>query len=72
MACEACESSLGYEHATLLPWHGTRISVAACERHTTEISAAFDLLNAFYESSYKEAVSELTSTLLALHRKETD
>lgn len=72
MACEPCEVMDESTPATLLQWHGTRIAVRACDRHTTEIRSAFDLLNAFYESSYKEAVGELTSTLLALHNKETD
>jgi hypothetical protein len=69
MACEACENALGGDAAVLLPWHGTRISVVACERHITEMRNAFTLLNAFYDASYQEAVTELTSTLLALHKE---
>ena len=72
MACNACEAMMGDEGVApaLLLWHGTRIAVRACERHTNEIDTAFSLLNAFYDASYQEAVTELTSTLLALRSKD--
>lgn len=72
MACADCEEAVtlqGADRPHLLPWRGTRVSVLACSRHAREIAQAFDLLNAFYDASYQEAVTQLTSDLLALHNR---
>lgn len=65
-ACADCEEALSMAGSRnyLVPFQGTRIAIVACERHIRQVEQAFGVLNAFYDASYQEAISDLTSELL--------
>jgi hypothetical protein len=71
MACSTCEEAQADEYAAaLVPLHGTRLAIKACDRHCREIAALFAMLDALYDAAYKEAVTSLTDSLLAMRRED--